>query len=147
MHKINFTFFCRNSLTLFCLAIIAVSSANALFYGDLTYYGEWRGNYGSCGLDRSKYDHFYVAALSRERMALPSGMTNPNKHPLCAANRCIRVNGARGSVVVKISDTCSACKYNDVDVADTVFPMLDDPWKGRVKISWDFTDCSRLGKV
>jgi expansin (peptidoglycan-binding protein) len=113
----------------------------------MTYYHEWRGNYGSCGLERSKWDQFYVAALSRERMALPPGMTNPNNHPLCAANRCIRVNGVRGSVILKISDTCWGCAYDDVDVADSVFPMLDDPNKGRVKVSWEFTSCDRLGKV
>ena len=120
--------------------------ANA-FSGDLTYYGEWNGNYGSCGLERSKTDRFYVAALSRARMALPPSITNPNKHPLCASNRCIKVTGKRGSVVLKISDTCWACAYNDVDIADTVFPLLDDPVKGRVKINWEFTDCSRLGKL
>lgn len=80
-------------------------------------------------------------------MALPPSITNPNKNPICNANRCIRVNGRRGSVILKISDTCDACKYNDVDVADTVFPLLDDPAKGRVKMTWEFTDCSRIGKV
>jgi hypothetical protein len=92
-------------------------------------------------------DKFYVAALSKDRMALPPSITNPNKHPLCDSNKCILVTGKRGSVVLKISDTCWACAYNDVDVADTVFPLLDDPAKGRVKINWEFTDCSRIGKV
>ncbi|CAH1728386.1 unnamed protein product [Chironomus riparius] len=128
----------------FFLAFVAFANA---FYGDLTYYTEWNSNYGSCGLERSKTDRFYVAALSRARMALPASITNPNKHPLCAWNRCIKVTGKRGSVVLKISDTCWACGYNDVDVADTVFPFLDDPVKGRVKINWEFTDCSRIGKL
>lgn len=121
--------------------IISISSA---FTGDLTYYTEWNGNYGSCGLERSKYDPYYVAALSRERM---SGVSNPNNHPLCQPDKCIKINGARGSVVVKISDTCWGCQRDDVDVADSVFPLLDDPWKGRVKVTWDFCDCSRLGRV
>jgi expansin (peptidoglycan-binding protein) len=128
-----------------CLAIFAISSASAqIFSGDMTYYTEWRGNYGSCGLDRSKYDAFYVAALSRARM---SGSPNPNNHPLCAADKCIKISGARGSVVVKISDTCMGCQYDDVDIADTVFPLIDDPVKGRVKVNWHFTDCSQLGVV
>lgn len=111
--------------------------------GDLTYYYEWRGNYGSCALDRSRWDQFYVAALARSHMALPAGMTNPNNHPLCAAQYCIRVHGARGSVVLKVSDTCWGCVNDDVDVADTVFPMLDDPVKGRVKVTWNFVDCRK----
>ncbi|KAG5669872.1 hypothetical protein PVAND_000163 [Polypedilum vanderplanki] len=130
--------------TFVCLALFTILSIVNAYSGDLTYYTSWRGNFGSCGLERSKWDAFYVAALSRARM---SGSANPNKHPLCAANKCIKINGARGSVVVKISDTCGACKYDDVDIADTVFPLLDDPKKGRVKVTWDFTDCSRIGKV
>lgn len=108
----------------------------------MTYYYEWRGNYGSCGLDRSRYDDRYVAALSRYHMQLPSGITNPNNHPLCAPQHCIRVSGAKGSVTLKISDTCWGCARDDVDVADTVFPLIDDPWKGRVKVNWEFVNCS-----
>lgn len=109
--------------------------------GDVTFYTEWNGGYGSCGLDRSRYDQFYVAALSRKYMNLPPGMTNPNKHPMCAADRCLQIYGARGSVVLKVSDTCEGCRDDDVDVAHTVFPMLDDPNRGRVRMNWNFVDC------
>lgn len=74
-------------------------------------------------------------------MALPPGMTNPNNHPLCAADKCIEIQGARGSVKLKISDTCSGCKTYDVDVAGEIFPRLDDPNKGRVRVSWRFVNC------
>ncbi|KAG5669871.1 hypothetical protein PVAND_000162 [Polypedilum vanderplanki] len=73
-----------------------------------------------------------------------SGSANPNKHPLCAKNRCIKIKGARGSLKLKISDTCPPCKYNDVDMADSLFHLIDDPAKGRVKIYWDFVDCGNL---
>lgn len=109
--------------------------------GDLTYYHEWRGNYGSCGLDRSMHDQFYVAALSRKYMNLPPGQTNPNNHPMCGDSHCLQIWGARGSVVLKVSDTCEGCRDDDVDVADSVFPMLDDPNKGRVRVNWEFVDC------
>lgn len=122
------------------LVVALINSAWA-YTGDLTFYTEWRGNYGSCGLDVSKSNHFYVAALSRSFMQLPPGVTNPNKHPLCNADRCIEVTGKRGRVVLKISDTCMGCATNDVDVADTVFPMLDEPNLGRVKASWQFVNC------
>jgi expansin (peptidoglycan-binding protein) len=124
------------------LLLATFAPANCQTYtGDVTYYTEWRGNYGSCGLDRSRHDQFYVAALSRHFMGLPPGITNPNKHPMCAADKCLQVFGPRGSVVLKVSDTCWGCSNYDVDVADTVFPMLDDPWKGRVRMNWKFVDC------
>lgn len=134
----------RNLKEVVCVLISLIFATANAFYGDLTYYNEWRGNFGSCGLERSKYDAFYVAALSRARM---SGVPNPNNHPLCAWNKCIKITGLKGSVIVKISDTCWSCQYDDIDIADTVFPLLDDPVKGRVKVSWEFTDCSRIGKV
>lgn len=128
-------------LSIFLLVASFDAIKSQTYTGDLTYYHEWRGNYGSCGLERPKYDQFYVAALSRSFMQLPPGMTNPNKHPLCGEKTCVQVYGTRGSVVLKVSDTCWGCKPHDIDVADTVFPMLDDPNKGRVKASWKFVDC------
>lgn len=122
------------------LVVALVTGALGLT-GDLTYYTEWRGGYGSCGLDRARSDQFYVAALSRKYMNLPPGMTNPNNHPICNADRCLEITGRRGRVVLKISDTCEGCKNDDVDVADTVFPMLEDPNLGRVKVSWRFVNC------
>ena len=109
--------------------------------GDVTFYYEWNGGYGSCGLERSRYDKFYVAALSRKYMNLPPGMTNPNNHPMCGESHCLQIRGARGTVVVKVSDTCEGCKNDDVDIADSVFPLLDDPNRGRVSMEWSFVDC------
>jgi hypothetical protein len=108
--------------------------------GDLTYYCFWNQGYGSCGLDISMHNKFYVAALSRAYMKVPPD-GNPNHCAMCADNVCIKVTGAKGSVVLKVSDTCEGCKTDDVDIADTVFPMLDDPAKGRVPCTWDFVDC------
>lgn len=135
----------QNLKFVFALLLLVASNkvASQTYEGDLTYYTEWRDSYGSCGLDASMHDQFQVAALSISTwMVLPPGETNPNNHPLCAADKCIQLKGARGSVVLKISDSCAACVGNDVDVADTVFPLLDDPALGRVKVTWEFTDCS-----
>ncbi|CRK90409.1 CLUMA_CG004180, isoform A [Clunio marinus] len=111
------------------------------YVGDATFYTEWRGGYGSCGLDRALYDPFYVCALSRHFMALPPGMTNPNNHPKCDPQWCVEVKGIRGTIVVKVSDTCWGCQAYDVDVADAVYHYLDDPNKGRVRMNWRFVDC------
>lgn len=126
---------------LWIFLVVAMASGAWGITGDLTYYQEWFGNYGSCALNRATRNHFYVAALSRSQMKLPPGMTNPNNHPLCKPNRCIKVTGSRGTVVLKISDTCWACAKDDVDVAHTVYPMLEDPIRGRVKVSWKFVNC------
>jgi hypothetical protein len=111
-------------------------------HGDVTYYDEWKHSYGSCGLDISMQDQFYVLALSMKYMQLPPNVTNPNKHPLCGPNACAKIHGPLATVVLKISDTCMGCKDDDLDVADTVFPMMDDPSKGRVPMDWEFVDCS-----
>jgi hypothetical protein len=130
-------------LILTSLLVNFSASNRTAFKGDVTFYYEWRGNYGSCALDQAKRDPFYVAALSRFFMKLPINITNPNNHPYCAEANCIRVSGKRGSVVLKVSDTCYGCKPHDVDVADRVFPLLDDPNKGRVKMTWKWVDCSK----
>ena len=128
------------SLAFWCILIVIVALDSASSYsGDLTYYTEWFGNYGSCGLERSKVDQFQVAALSKKWM---SGVQNSNNHPLCAADKCIRVDGLLGSVILKISDTCMGCKDYDVDIADTVFPLLDNINLGRVPVTWNFVDCN-----
>lgn len=77
-------------------------------------------------------------------MKLPPGVTNPNKHPLCQASKCVEIRGSRGTVQLKISDTCPACAAYDVDVADEIFPHIEDPFKGRVKVQWRFINCNFL---
>lgn len=129
------------SLSLIAKCVFALRTV--VHKGDVTFHYEWRGNYGSCALKQSRKDPFYVAALSRFFMKLPRNTTNPNKHPLCADPYCIKVNGKRGSVVLKVSDTCHSCKAHDVDVADNIFLMLEDPKKGRVKMTWQWVDCRK----
>lgn len=62
---------------------------------------------------------------------------------MCSEPYCIKVSGKRGSVVLKVSDTCPSCKAHDVDVADRIFPLLDDPKRGRVPMNWKFVDCRK----
>lgn len=113
------------------------------FNGDVTYYTSWKGNFGSCGLERSKTDPFYVSALSPYFMHTSPDDPNPNHDPLCGPEYCVQIFGQRGSVVLKISDTCPPCNDFDVDVADEVYGRLDDPSKGRVKMSWQFVNCNQ----
>lgn len=144
----NLTFslsFAKVSLTFIIFVTLSLVSAlnNQMMRGDVTFYYEWKGNFGSCALNESRKDPFYVAALSKHFMKLPARSTNPNKHPFCDEKYCIKVNGKRGSVVLKVSDTCSGCKPHDVDVADRIFPLLDDPKRGRVAMTWQWVDCRK----
>ncbi|CAG9805199.1 unnamed protein product [Chironomus riparius] len=135
-------------LAILCLVAASLINGDSLpkqlFKGDITYYYEWRGNYGSCALNKSLSDPYQVAALSRHWMKLPKNITNPNNHPLCEEQHCVKINGKRSSVVLKVSDTCYGCRPYDVDIADKIYPLLDDPRKGRIKMTWRFIDCKFL---
>lgn len=127
---------------LLVLVVLATGSSSGLRHtGDITYYKSWYNNLGSCGLHRSMKDPYYVAALSKFYMRNPPH-GNPNLHPLCKPDQCVQIFGHKGTaVVLKISDTCGGCADYNVDIADTIFPKLDDPAKGRVKMSWQFVNC------
>lgn len=114
-----------------------------VYSGEATYYEYWKDGYGSCGLDRSMKDPFYVAALANKFMREPASITNPNNRYLCQPHYCVRVTGPKGSIVVKVSDTCEGCKDNDIDLADSVYPYVAEKDAGRVKVTWSFVDCNQ----
>lgn len=126
-------------ITLVVLIIAIEGSQSQTHSGELTFYREWRGNPGSCNLAQSKSNPNYVAALSRAMMA---GSANPNNHPNCAANKCIKVLSGGKSIVLKISDTCASCKPNDIDIADAIFSHFAPLSKGRIPVQWQFVDCN-----
>ena len=148
-HRLRLAFLFRVETKFFLILVAVLSIIHCCngfkdqFRGDVTFHYEWRSTFGSCALRHSKKDPFYVAAMSRFFMKLPSNITNPKNHPFCMEHHCIKVNGKRGSVILKVSDTCSSCKSYDVDVAHKVFPLLDDPNKGRVKMTWNWIDCNK----
>ena len=112
--------------------------------GWATYYTEWKYALGSCGVV-PKSDNL-VCALSSKYMKLPPGVSNPNNHPLCGPKYCILTLGPRGAAVVKVSDTCGACIQapgDNVDLADSLYPLVADPLKGKVPIKWKFVDCTK----
>lgn len=130
------------SLKLLLVVSLGFLQSGDTLRGDVTYYSGWNHGWGSCGLDISMENQFYVLALGMKYMTLPENETNTHNHPLCGPNACAKIYGERGTVVLKISDTCGGCLDDNIDVADTVFPMLDDPIKGVVPMDWEFVDCS-----
>jgi expansin (peptidoglycan-binding protein) len=61
---------------------------------------------------------------------------NPNNNPLCG--KYINATGPKGSVRVKIVDTCPPCVKGDLDLSPAAFNEIADFAAGRVPISWTF---------
>ncbi|ORE05822.1 hypothetical protein BCV72DRAFT_275718 [Rhizopus microsporus var. microsporus] len=102
------------------------SKGGQSFSGDGTYYTP---SLGSCGLTNSEKD--LVAALNAPQMNNPA---NPNLNPICG--KYINVHGPKGSVRVKIVDTCPPCKVGDVDLSPAAFGKIGNFVDGRIPISW-----------
>ncbi|ORY99934.1 RlpA-like double-psi beta-barrel-protein domain-containing protein-containing protein [Syncephalastrum racemosum] len=98
------------------------------FSGDGTFYTV---GLGSCGTDDS--DHDMVAALNAPQMG-SSG--NPNNNPNCGKKA--KVKGPKGTVTVKIVDTCPPCKKGGLDLSPAAFGKIADYAQGRVPITWSW---------
>jgi expansin (peptidoglycan-binding protein) len=104
------------------------SSSSGSYSGDGTFYAP---GLGSCGWDNSASE--MIVALNHGQMA---NGANPNKNPMCG--KSISVTGPKGSVTVKVVDTCPGCSTGDLDLSPAAFNKIADPAKGRVKINWSF---------
>lgn len=104
------------------------SSGSGSHSGDATYYGT---GLGSCG-EVSK-DSDMIVALNHGQMA---NGANPNHNQLCG--KTITAHGPKGSVTVKIVDTCPGCANGDLDLSPAAFAKIADMAQGRVPITWDF---------
>jgi expansin len=104
------------------LPLIARPKLNPLHQGIATYYDATGA--GACGFDPSPND-LMVTALNAEEY---------NNAAYCGAY--VQVNGAKGSVIVRIVDLCPECKAGHLDLSREAFTMIDDLYKGRVSISW-----------
>lgn len=108
------------------LAVTGASSVSA-FVGEGTFYLP-AGGLGSCGT--ALFDNDAIAALAIPRRAgVPCGS-------------CARVSGPKGSVVVKIMDSCAGCKWDDIDLARGPFLQIADESVGRLQVTWDLVDCA-----
>ncbi|KAI9276066.1 RlpA-like double-psi beta-barrel-protein domain-containing protein-containing protein [Sporodiniella umbellata] len=59
---------------------------------------------------------------------------NPNLNPICG--RYATAKGPKGSVRVKIVDTCGPCRYGDLDLSPAAFGRIGNFDDGRIKITW-----------
>ncbi|KAI8096764.1 RlpA-like double-psi beta-barrel-protein domain-containing protein-containing protein [Halteromyces radiatus] len=110
------------------MTIASPSLEKREFTGEGTYYNV---GLGSCG--KTNDDHQYVAALNAPQM---NNGPNPNYNKLC--DKRIRVTGPKGTITVKIVDTCPPCKSGDVDLSPSSFAAIADLSAGRVPITWSW---------
>lgn len=90
---------------------------------------------GSCSFDASPND-LDVVALNLPEFA---------KAASCGS--CIRVQGAKGAVTVRVTDSCPGCEQNHLDLSAQAFKKIDDPVKGRVKITYQTVACDVSGNM
>ncbi|KAI9478678.1 MAG: RlpA-like double-psi beta-barrel-protein domain-containing protein-containing protein [Benjaminiella poitrasii] len=115
------------------LAFFAVTQAAVIeardssHSGHATYYSVKKSGKPSCG---KKYDNDdLVVALSDKRM--PKGHGKP-------CGKKIKVKGPKGSVKVKVVDTCPECSKNDIDLSPKAFEKIAKKKDGRVKVTWSY---------
>ncbi|KAG1057591.1 hypothetical protein G6F43_000572 [Rhizopus delemar] len=88
--------------------------------GDGTFY---EVGLGSCGDTNSNSE--LVAALSSSLMS---------DGDYCGKK--ITIKSSKGSVTVKVVDTCPSCAKGDVDLSPTAFKKLGSLSEGRIDITW-----------
>jgi hypothetical protein len=95
--------------------------------GHATFYNVKKSGKPSCGGDADNND--MVVAVSKHRM--PHGHGKP-----CGEK--MKVKGPKGSVTVKVVDTCPECDKDDIDLSPKAFERIGKKNDGRVKIEWSF---------
>ncbi|CAO3656124.1 unnamed protein product [Mucor fragilis] len=104
------------------------SSSSGDYSGEATYYNT---GLGSCGWDNAESE--MVVALNHGQM---ENGENSNHNPLCG--RRITATGSKGSVTVKVVDTCPGCANGDLDLSPAAFAKIADMADGRVPVSWSW---------
>ncbi len=122
----------RNDWTVY-LPLIARSKQNPLHTGIATYYDATGA--GACSFDPSPND-LMVTALNAEEY---------NNAAYCGAY--VLVNGAKGSVIVRIVDLCPECTAGHLDLSREAFAVIDDLYKGRVPITWRIISPNIAGPI
>jgi expansin (peptidoglycan-binding protein) len=104
------------------LPLIATNKVNPLHQGIATYYDA--DGSGACMFDPSPND-LMVAAMNGVEY---------NHAAYCGA--FVQVNGAKGTIIVRIVDLCPECLAGHLDLSREAFALIDDLPLGRVPITW-----------
>ncbi|MBK8011364.1 MAG: hypothetical protein IPK13_08440 [Deltaproteobacteria bacterium] len=102
--------------------------------GEATYYDV--DDSGACSFGREAGSEILVAAMSSEDW---------DTADVCGM--CVRVEGPKGAVVVKVVDRCPGCSSGDLDLSKDAFRSIARIADGRVSISWSEVPCPVVGGV
>lgn len=103
--------------------------------GDATYYAT---GLGACGITNT--DTNMIAAASELLFDTFPGYEggNPNNNPIC--NKQVSVTYESTTILVTITDRCTACAYGSLDFSPSAFELLAPLSVGRLHgIDWHFT--------
>lgn len=90
---------------------------------------------GNCSFDKSP-DAMNVVALNMPEYAGSA---------MCGA--CLEVKGPKGSVTVRVTDSCPPCEKNHIDLSKEAFVQIADEVQGRVDITYRTVACDVSGPI
>jgi len=90
---------------------------------------------GHCGFDKSPQD-MDVAAMNAPQFAGTA---------VCGS--CAEIQGPKGTVVVRVVDSCPECNAGHLDLSREAFGKIADMIDGRVKTQWRLVSCPVVGPV
>jgi expansin (peptidoglycan-binding protein) len=102
--------------------------------GIATYYDTADGS-GNCGFDPTPND-LDVAAFDLDDYAGSA-----------ACGECVRVTGPKGTVTVRIVDSCPPCDHHHLDLSPSAFAKIADTAAGRVDITYQAVACNVMGNL
>jgi expansin (peptidoglycan-binding protein) len=118
--------------------------------GEATYYDA--DGSGNCSFDPSPAGEERRPATSSVPTSGPSDLMvaamNGVEYDMASwCGGCVEVDGPRGSVVVRIVDSCPGCAAGDLDLSREAFAVIADLPQGRVPITWRAAACDVTGPV
>lgn len=102
--------------------------------GIITYYDEADGT-GSCSFDATPND-LDVAAFDLADFA---------KSATCG--ECVKISGPKGTITVRIVDSCPPCQDHHLDLSPSAFEKIADKAQGRVNVTYQAVACNVQGNV
>ncbi|HLL05384.1 MAG TPA: expansin EXLX1 family cellulose-binding protein [Myxococcaceae bacterium] len=90
---------------------------------------------GHCGFDKSPQD-MDIAAMNAPQFAGTA---------VCGS--CAEIDGPKGSVVVRIVDSCPECNTGHLDLSREAFAKIANMIDGRVQTQWRLVSCPVTGPV
>ncbi|MCK6511630.1 hypothetical protein L6R29_16875 [Myxococcota bacterium] len=60
---------------------------------------------------------------------------------------CVKVDGPKGSVLVRITDRCPECSKGHLDLSREAFAKIGDPVQGVIAITWQVVSCPEVGPI